>query len=77
MFLVSFVFHYSDYFWPLVMTTDDTVRTLPLGIALLKEPGSGVRWHVVMAGNVLLSLPVLALFAIAQKHLIRGVAGRT
>jgi sn-glycerol 3-phosphate transport system permease protein len=75
-FLVSFVYHYSDYFWPLVMTTDDTVRTLPLGIALLKEPGSGVRWHVVMAGNVLLSAPILALFALAQKHLIRGVGGR-
>jgi sn-glycerol 3-phosphate transport system permease protein len=75
-FLVSFVYHYSDYFWPLVMTTDDSVRTLPLGIALLKEPGSGVRWHVVMAGNVILSAPVLVLFAIAQKHLIRGVAGR-
>jgi sn-glycerol 3-phosphate transport system permease protein len=75
-FLVSFVYHYSDYFWPLVMTTDDTVRTLPLGVALLKEPGSGVRWHVVMAGNVILSAPVLVLFAIAQKHLIRGVAGR-
>ena len=75
-FLVSFVYHYSDYFWPLVMTTDDTVRTLPLGVALLKEPGSGVRWHVVMAGNVILSAPVLLLFALAQKHLIRGVAGR-
>lgn len=75
-FLVSFVYHYSDYFWPLVMTTDDTVRTLPLGVALLKEPGSGVRWHVVMAGNVILSMPVLALFALAQKHLIRGVAAR-
>lgn len=75
-FLVSFVFHYSDYFWPLVMTTDDTVRTLPLGVALLKEPGSGVRWHVVMAGNVLLSAPVLVLFAFVQKHLVRGVAGR-
>ena len=76
LFLVSFVFHYSDYFWPLVMTTDDNVRTLPLGIALLKEPIAGVRWHVVMAGNVILSVPVLALFAIAQKHLIRGVAAR-
>jgi sn-glycerol 3-phosphate transport system permease protein len=76
LFLVSFVFHYSDYFWPLVMTTDDSVRPLPLGIALLREPGSGVRWHVVMAGNVILSMPVLALFALLQKHLIRGVAGR-
>ncbi|HVH47787.1 MAG TPA: carbohydrate ABC transporter permease [Labilithrix sp.] len=75
-FLVSFVHHYSDYFWPLVMTTDESVRTLPLGIALLKEPGSGVRWNVVMAGNVLLSAPVLALFAIAQKQLIRATVGR-
>jgi sn-glycerol 3-phosphate transport system permease protein len=75
-FLVSFVFHYSDYFCPLVMTTDDSVRPLPLGVALLKETISGVRWPVVMAGNVILSLPVLALFAVVQRHLIRGVAAR-
>jgi sn-glycerol 3-phosphate transport system permease protein len=52
LFLFSFVFHYNDYFWPLIMTTDDNVRTLPLAIALLREQGTGVRWHVVMAGNV-------------------------
>jgi sn-glycerol 3-phosphate transport system permease protein len=77
LFLVSFVFHYNDYFWPLVMTTDDSVRTLPLGVALLREQGTGVRWHIVMAGNVVLSLPVLALFAVAQKHLVRAVSART
>jgi sn-glycerol 3-phosphate transport system permease protein len=76
LFLVSFVFHYNDYFWPLVMTTDERVRTLPLGVALLREQGTGVRWHIVMAGNVVLSLPVLALFAIAQRHLVRAVSGR-
>jgi sn-glycerol 3-phosphate transport system permease protein len=73
LFLVSFVFHYNDYFWPLVMTTDDAVRTLPLGVALLREQGTGVRWHIVMAGNVVLSVPVLALFAVAQRHLVRAV----
>jgi sn-glycerol 3-phosphate transport system permease protein len=72
LFLVSFVFHYNDYFWPLVMTTDDSVRTLPLGVALLREPGTGLRWHIVMAANVVLSVPVLALFAVAQKHLLRA-----
>lgn len=76
MFLFSFVYHYSDYFWPLVMTTDDAVRPLPLSIALLRESGTGVRWNVVMAGNVLLSLPVLALFAAAQRHIVRAVALR-
>ncbi|MCL2448275.1 MAG: carbohydrate ABC transporter permease [Polyangiaceae bacterium] len=74
--LVSFVFHYNDYFWPLVMTTDESVRTLPLGVALLREQGTGVRWHIVMAGNVVLSMPVLALFAWAQRHLMRAVVGR-
>src|SRR5690606_17413284 len=72
-FMFSFIYHYSDYFWPLVMTTDDQVRTLPLGIALLREQGTGVRWHIVMAGNVLLSLPALAVFALAQRHLLRAV----
>jgi sn-glycerol 3-phosphate transport system permease protein len=75
LFLVSFVFHFSDYFWPLVMTTDDSVRTLPLGVALLREQGTGVRWNVVMAGNVVLSLPVLALFVATQRHVMRGVRG--
>jgi sn-glycerol 3-phosphate transport system permease protein len=75
-FLFSFVYHWNDYFWPLVMTTDDAVRTLPLGIALLREQGTGVRWHIVMAGNVLLSAPALLVFALTQRHLLRAVASR-
>jgi sn-glycerol 3-phosphate transport system permease protein len=73
-FLFSFVYHWNDYFWPLVMTTDDAVRTLPLGVALLREQGTGVRWHIVMAANVILSAPVLAVFAVAQRHLLRAVS---
>jgi sn-glycerol 3-phosphate transport system permease protein len=76
LFLFSFVFHYSDYFWPLMMTTDESVRTLPLAVALLREQGTGVRWHIVMAGNVILSLPILALFAITQKRIMRAVTAR-
>jgi sn-glycerol 3-phosphate transport system permease protein len=75
-FMFSFVYHWNDYFWPLVMTTDDRVRTLPLGIALLREQGTGVRWHIVMAGNVVLSAPALLVFALTQRHLLRAVAGR-
>lgn len=77
LFLFSFVFHYNDYFWPLVMTTDDRIRTLPLAVALLREQGTGVRWHIVMAGNVILSAPVLVLFAVVQKQILRAVTART
>jgi sn-glycerol 3-phosphate transport system permease protein len=76
LFLLSFVFHWNDYFWPLVMTTDDRIRTVPVGIALLREQGSGVRWHLVMAGNVIMSAPILVVFAMAQRHLVRAVATR-
>jgi sn-glycerol 3-phosphate transport system permease protein len=76
LFLLSFVFHWNDYFWPLVMTTDDRIRTMPVGIALLREQGTGVRWHLVMAGNVILSAPTLIVFAFAQRHLVRAVASR-
>lgn len=76
MFLFSFVFHYSDYFWPLMMTTDEHVRTLPLAVALLREQGTGIRWHIVMAGNVVLSLPVLLLFALTQRRIMRAVSAR-
>jgi sn-glycerol 3-phosphate transport system permease protein len=75
-FLFSFVYHWNDYFWPLVMTTDDRVRTLPLGIALLREQGAGARWHIVMAGNVLLSVPALLIFVFTQRHLLRAVTAR-
>jgi sn-glycerol 3-phosphate transport system permease protein len=49
---------------------------MPLGVALLREQGTGVRWHIVMAANVILSAPVLLLFAAAQRQLVRGVVGR-
>jgi sn-glycerol 3-phosphate transport system permease protein len=76
LFLLSFVFHWNDYFWPLVMTTDDHIRTIPLGIALLREQGTGMRWHLIMAGNVILCAPVLMIFALTQKHLVRAVTAK-
>lgn len=70
--LFSVVYHWNDYFWPLVMTTDETVRTLPLGVALLREEGTGSRWHIIMAGNMFVVVPMLLTFLAAQRHIIRA-----
>ena len=75
LFLFSFIFHYSDYFWPLMMTTDDAVRTLPLGVALLREQGTGVRWHIVMAGNVGW-LPTITVMRRPGYRWLSGLAGK-
>ena len=70
--LFSVVYHWNDYFWTLVMTTTDRVRTLPVGVALLREEGTGIRWHLVMAAAVIVTAPVLALFALTETHLVRA-----
>jgi sn-glycerol 3-phosphate transport system permease protein len=70
--LFSVVYHWNDFFWPLVMTTSDAVRTLPVGVAMLREEGTGARWHVIMAGSMFVVVPVLAVFALAQRHIIRA-----
>ncbi len=70
--LFSFITHWNDYFWPLIMTTNNTVRTLPIGIAKLREVEGGVAWNVLMAGNVIMVIPILILFFIAQRQIIKA-----
>lgn len=70
--LFSFISTWNDYFWPLVMTTSDISRTLPVGIARLRDVEGGVAWNVMMAGNVILVAPILIMFFLAQRHIIRA-----
>jgi sn-glycerol 3-phosphate transport system permease protein len=70
--LFSVVYHWNDFFWPLVMTTTDAVRTLPVGVAMLKEDGTGARWHIIMAGSMFVVAPILLVFALAQRQIIRA-----
>ena len=70
--MFSFIAHWNDYFWPLVMTTNDTVRTLPLGIAQIRHVEGMVTWNVLMAGNMILVMPILIVFFIAQRQIIRA-----
>ena len=66
--LFSFIGHWNDYFWPLIMTTNDTVRTLPIALARLNDMGGRNQWLVLMAGNVILVLPLLIAFFCAQNR---------
>lgn len=70
--LFSFVYHWNDYFWPLVMTNSNAVRTLPIGIAMLRDGESRMQWNMLMAGNMAIVLPVLVVFLVAQRNLVRA-----
>ncbi|MBD7983805.1 carbohydrate ABC transporter permease [Sporosarcina sp. Sa2YVA2] len=70
--MFSFIAHWNDYFWPLVMTTTEASRTLPLGIAKLREVDGGVAWNILMAGNLILVIPILIIFFFGQRQIIRA-----
>lgn len=70
--LFSFISHWNDYFWPLVMTTNETARTLPLGIAKIREVEGVATWNVLMAGNLILVVPILIVFFFAQRSIIKA-----
>lgn len=72
--LLSFISSWNSYFWPLIMTTSDTFRTLPIGVALLNGQEGGRLWNMLMAGNMFLVVPILAIYIIANKQIRKAFA---
>ncbi|WP_139345674.1 carbohydrate ABC transporter permease [Siminovitchia sp. FSL H7-0308] len=70
--LFSFVSHWNDYFWPLVMTDSAEVRPLTLGIAMLRQTEGISNWHIIMAGNVVLVLPILIIYVFCARHIVKA-----
>lgn len=70
--LFTFISRWNDYFWPMVMTTIDSARTLPVGVAMLKMTDQGVPWNIVMAANVIMVLPILLAYIFAQDKIIKA-----
>lgn len=68
--LLTFISRWNDYFWPLVMTTNEKVRTLSVGVTSLAVTEGSVSWHIIMAANVILVIPILILYLLAQKQII-------
>lgn len=68
--LFTFVYKWNDYFWTSILTTNDTVRTLPLAIQNLMPVGNAANeWHTIMAGNLMLFLPMFILYILANKNI--------
>ena len=64
--LLSFISSWNSYFWPLVMTSNNTYRTLPIGVTLLTGSEGASQWPIVMAGNLMMVLPILVVFGFAS-----------
>lgn len=69
--LAIFVFigAWSDFLWPLIVIQDESLYTLPLGVAKLAGTFS-LDWRLVAAGSVISITPVLVLFLFLQKYIV-------
>ena len=72
--LFSFVNHWNDYFWPLVMTQTTQVRPLTIGIAMLKNAEGVTNWNTIMAGNIMLVFPILIVYVFCSQSIIKSFA---
>lgn len=68
--LFSFVGHWNDYFWPLVMTASEKVRPLTIGVSMLKNTEGASSWNLIMAGNMILVLPILIVYCFCSKYIV-------
>src|SRR6185503_5661468 len=70
--LFSFFSAWNQYLWPLIVTRDDRLRTVQIGLKQLR--GEAVNnINLTLAGTVLAALPLFILLLAFQKQLIRGL----
>lgn len=70
--MLTFMFHWNAYLWPLIVLTEQDKRTLPIILTWFSDQHSSQE-NLVMAASVLIVVPVLIVFALSQKWIVRGL----
>jgi ABC-type glycerol-3-phosphate transport system permease component len=70
--IFTFLSAWNDFLWPLLVTSSDQMRTLPVGVALLARKNT-INWGDTMAGTVLASVPMIVVFLVLQRRFIEGL----
>lgn len=71
--LITVVNEWNEYLWPFLMADDASVAPLPIGLTHLQNNDGVTDWGPVMAGTVLAMLPILVIFLLLQRHMIKGL----
>ncbi len=71
--VLTWVNVWNDFLWPLLMIQRNSLATLTLGLVRMR--GEYVaRWPLIMAMSMLIMLPLVIIYAIAQRSFVRGIA---
>lgn len=71
--IFSFLFAWNDFLWPLLVTNNDDMRTIQIGLASFVGR-YGTSWNYLMAGTLTATVPSIVVFLLFQRALVRGIA---
>ena len=74
LFVIQFIYGWNQYLWPLLVTTDESMYTVVIGIKRMILGGDALtEWNVVMATAMLALLPPALVVVLMQKWFVKGL----
>ncbi len=70
--LFTFILAWNEYLFALVLVNTDAARPLTTGVMNMLVSAFNIEWSLLMAAAVMMSLPLIVIFAFLQKYLTRG-----
>ena len=78
LFVIEFIFMWSQYLWPLIVTTTEDMRVVQIGIKMLIATDQiSPAWNVIMAGTIVAMLPPLVVLVAFRRSFAEGIAMQT
>jgi multiple sugar transport system permease protein len=71
--VMTFLWTWNDFLWPLVVTSSPDVMTVQIGLASF-QGSHFTDWPVLMAGTLISQLPLLVLFLLGQRYFVASIA---
>jgi len=72
--MILFLGSWNDFLWPVIVINSANLRTVPVGMALFKDPYGNINYGPLMAAAVISTGPMLLAYALSQRFMIRGIA---
>ncbi|MBF9050739.1 ABC transporter permease subunit [Roseobacter sp. HKCCD9010] len=70
--LFTFILSWNEYLYALVLVNSDSARPLTTGVMTMLISAFNIEWSLLMAASVMMSLPLIIVFAFLQSYLTRG-----
>ncbi len=72
--ILTFLTSWNNFLWPLVIATDESKYTLPVALALYSVGQNSTQYGLLLAGAVVVVIPVIVVFLFLQRHIMQGIS---